>query len=39
MPDRGTFLVRDSKQPEDGQLALPPAAWSAFVAYTSDAQI
>ncbi|MFI8966837.1 DUF397 domain-containing protein [Streptomyces sp. NPDC053493] len=28
----GTVHVRDSKRPEDAQLALSPAAWSAFVA-------
>ncbi|XIE80640.1 DUF397 domain-containing protein [Streptomyces sp. SBR177] len=26
-----TVHVRDSKRPEDAQLALAPAAWSAFV--------
>jgi hypothetical protein len=31
--------VRDSQQPEDGQLVLSPAAWSAFVAHASDARI
>lgn len=30
----GAIHVRDSKQPEEGQLALSPAAWSAFVAHT-----
>ncbi|GAA3389650.1 DUF397 domain-containing protein [Streptomyces roseoviridis] len=28
----GTVHVRDSKRPEDAQLALAPAAWGAFVA-------
>ncbi|MFF5971364.1 DUF397 domain-containing protein [Streptomyces sp. NPDC012769] len=27
-----TVHVRDSKRPEDAQLALAPAAWGAFVA-------
>ncbi|MFG3349391.1 DUF397 domain-containing protein [Streptomyces sp. NPDC101158] len=28
-----TVHVRDSKRPEDAQLALAPAAWGAFVAH------
>ncbi|MFD0268411.1 DUF397 domain-containing protein [Streptomyces sp. NPDC127106] len=28
----GTILVRDSKVPDGGRLALTPAAWAGFVA-------
>ncbi|MEV0990552.1 DUF397 domain-containing protein [Streptomyces sp. NPDC049949] len=31
----GTVLVRDSKRPEDGRLAVAPAAWDGFVAYAT----
>lgn len=34
-----TIHVRDSKQREDGQLALSPTAWSAFVAFATDAKV
>lgn len=27
----GRVLVRDSKNPEEGALAVPPAAWAAFL--------
>ncbi|MFJ3309776.1 DUF397 domain-containing protein [Streptomyces sp. NPDC086549] len=30
--------VRDSKQRELGQLALSPAAWSAFIDYAANTQ-
>ncbi|GAA4788264.1 DUF397 domain-containing protein [Streptomyces ziwulingensis] len=30
--------VRDSKQQEAAQLALSPSAWSAFVAYATEAR-
>ncbi|MET9883809.1 DUF397 domain-containing protein [Streptomyces sp. NPDC006430] len=29
----GTVLVRDSKVPDGGRLALAPAAWAGFVAH------
>ncbi|MBT2443844.1 DUF397 domain-containing protein [Streptomyces sp. ISL-36] len=32
-----TVHVRDSKNPEGPQLALPPTAWADFVAYTTHA--
>ncbi|WP_327131813.1 DUF397 domain-containing protein [Streptomyces sp. NBC_01343] len=31
----GTVLVRDSKRPEGGRLAVAPAAWDGFVAYAT----
>ncbi|MFB6808909.1 DUF397 domain-containing protein [Streptomyces sp. NPDC056387] len=31
----GTVLVRDSKRPDDGRLALAPAAWDGFVAHAT----
>ncbi|KPI02141.1 DUF397 domain-containing protein [Streptomyces sp. NPDC086989] len=31
----GTVLVRDSKRPDDGRLAVAPAAWDGFVAYAT----
>ncbi|MFI9216096.1 DUF397 domain-containing protein [Streptomyces werraensis] len=34
-----TIHVRDSKQREDGQLSLSPAAWSAFITHTATAQV
>ena len=33
----GTVLVRDSKDPEGPRLALTPEAWTAFLAYASEA--
>ncbi|MFI1867606.1 DUF397 domain-containing protein [Streptomyces jumonjinensis] len=30
---RTTVHVRDSKQPDDGRLDLPAAAWAAFLPY------
>ncbi|MFF8277221.1 DUF397 domain-containing protein [Streptomyces lateritius] len=32
-----TVHVRDSKNPEGPQLALPPTAWGDFVAYATHA--
>ncbi|MFE6842397.1 DUF397 domain-containing protein [Streptomyces sp. NPDC057686] len=31
----GTVLVRDSKRPDDGRLAVTPAAWGGFVTYAT----
>ncbi|MFI6004063.1 DUF397 domain-containing protein [Streptomyces sp. NPDC051366] len=31
----GTVLVRDSKRPDDGRLAVAPAAWDGFVTYAT----
>ncbi|MEU8840723.1 DUF397 domain-containing protein [Streptomyces roseus] len=31
----GTVLVRDSKRPDDGRLAVAPGAWDGFVAYAT----
>ncbi|KMO97001.1 DUF397 domain-containing protein [Streptomyces roseus] len=31
----GTVLVRDSKRPGGGRLAVAPAAWDGFVTYAS----
>ncbi|MFE2142680.1 DUF397 domain-containing protein [Streptomyces sp. NPDC059456] len=32
----GTVLVRDSKRPDDGRLAVGPAAWAGFVGYATS---
>ncbi|MYT25289.1 DUF397 domain-containing protein [Streptomyces sp. SID7760] len=31
----GTVLVRDSKRPDGGRLAVAPAVWDGFVAYAT----
>ncbi|MFE5538133.1 DUF397 domain-containing protein [Streptomyces sp. NPDC056492] len=31
----GTVLVRDSKRPDGGRLAVAPAAWDGFVTYAA----
>lgn len=31
----GTVLVRDSKRPDGGRLAVAPAAWVGFVTHTA----
>ncbi|KOY59314.1 MULTISPECIES: DUF397 domain-containing protein [unclassified Streptomyces] len=31
----GTVLVRDSKRPDDGRLAVTPAAWTGFVIHAT----
>lgn len=33
----GTVHVRDSKDPDGGQLAFSPAAWTAFLGYAATA--